>query len=198
MLRDGRRATALEVQWGLLERAHKYEQLHGLACVDETVGLDVLRRWEQVLTGLEHDPDSVAHWVDWVAKRRLVDGYADRHGMAPGAPTLKAIDLQYHDLRPHKSLAARAGLETLVDQADVDSAVTEPPTSTRAYFRGRCLAKYPDEIVAANWDSIVFDVGREPLRRVPMMEPLRGTADHVARLIDESDSAVELLDRLGS
>jgi proteasome accessory factor A len=52
--------------------------------------------------------------------------------------------------------------------------------------------------VAANWDSIVFDVGREPLRRVPMMEPLRGTADHVARLIDESDSAAELLDRLGS
>ena len=95
-------------------------------------------------------------------------------------------------------MATRAGLETLVDPVDVDRATTEPPTSTRAYFRGRCLAKYPDEIVAANWDSIVFDVGREPLRRVPMMEPLRGTADHVARLIDESDSAVELLDRLGS
>ncbi len=30
MLRDGRRATALEVQWGLLERARKYEQTHGL------------------------------------------------------------------------------------------------------------------------------------------------------------------------
>ena len=52
--------------------------------------------------------------------------------------------------------------------------------------------------MAANWDSIVFDVGREPLRRVPMMEPFRGTADHVARLIDESDRAVELLERLGS
>ena len=35
MLRDGRRATALEIQWGLLERARKYEQLHGLACVGE-------------------------------------------------------------------------------------------------------------------------------------------------------------------
>ena len=85
-----------------------------------------------------------------------------------------------------------------MDQADVDDAVSKPPTTTRAYFRGRCLDKYPDEIVAANWDSIVFDVGREPLRRVPMMEPLRGTAAHVARLIDESDSAVELLERLGS
>ena len=60
MLRDGRRATALEIQWGLLERARKYEQLHGLACVGEEVGRDVLRRWEQVLAGLEHDPPSVA------------------------------------------------------------------------------------------------------------------------------------------
>ena len=57
--------------------------------------------------------------------------------------------------------------------------MTEPPTTTRAYFRGTCLAKWPDDIVAANWDSLVFDIGRDPLRRVPMMEPLRGTADHV-------------------
>ncbi len=42
-LRDGRRVTALEIQWGLLERAHKYEQLHGLACVGEAVGPDVLQ-----------------------------------------------------------------------------------------------------------------------------------------------------------
>src|SRR6478735_5269895 len=197
-LRDGRRVTALEIQWGLLERAHKYEQLHGLACVGEAIGPDVLRRWEQVLTGLEHDPVSVATVVDWVAKQRLVDGYAERHQIEPGSARLKAIDLQYHDLRPDKGLASRAGLETIVDPVDVDEAVSKPPTTTRAYFRGRCLDKYPDEIVAANWDSIVFDVGREPLRRVPMMEPLRGTADHVARLIDESDSAVELLERLGS
>ena len=67
-----------------------------------TSGRDVLARWEHVLAGLEHDPDSVAHWVDWVAKRRLVDGYAERHGLEPGDARLKAIDLQYHDLRPDK------------------------------------------------------------------------------------------------
>jgi proteasome accessory factor A len=198
LLRDGRRATALEVQWGMIERARKYEHSHGLECVGGDVGLDVLSRWERVLAGLERDPDSVANWVDWAAKRRLVDGYAARHGIAPGSPRLKAIDLQYHDLRVDRSLALRAGLDTLVDRDDVVRAITEPPTTTRAYFRGRCLAKYADEIVAANWDSIVFDVGRDPLRRVPMMEPLRGTAEHVARLIDESDTAAELLERLGS
>jgi proteasome accessory factor PafA2 len=196
-LRDGRRATALEVQWGLLERARKYELSHGLDCIGEETGRDVLDRWETVLTGLEHDPPSVAHWVDWLAKQRLVEGYAARHGAAPGSARLKAIDLQYHDLRSERCLASRAGLETLVDADEVAWAVEHPPRSTRAYFRGRCLDKFPDDIVAANWDSLVFDVGRDPLRRVPMMEPLRGTADHVATLIDQSETAAELLDRLG-
>jgi proteasome accessory factor PafA2 len=197
-LRDGRRATALEIQWGLLEKARKYEQTHGLASVGEQVGADVLSRWESVLAGLESDPGSVAHWVDWLAKQRIIDGYRERHGLAPDSPKLKAIDLQYHDMRVERCLALRAGLDTLVEQADAESAMTNPPTTTRAYFRGRCLAKFPDDIVAANWDSLVFDVGRDPLKRVPMMEPLRGTAEHVANLIDESETVSELLDRLGA
>jgi Pup amidohydrolase len=197
MLRDGSRATALEIQWGLLERARKYEQSHGLACVGADVSLDVLDRWEAVLTGLESDPATVAGQVDWVAKQRLVDGYAARHDIEPGSAKLKAIDLQYHDLRADRCLALRAGLDTIVTPDEVAAAMTEPPTTTRAYFRGRCLAKFPDEVVAANWDSLVFDIGRDPLRRVPMMEPLRGTADHVGTLIDQSETARELLDRLG-
>ena len=42
LLRNGRRATALEVQWGMLERARKYERSHGLTAVGESVGADVL------------------------------------------------------------------------------------------------------------------------------------------------------------
>jgi proteasome accessory factor A len=198
ILRDGRRATALELQWGLLERARKYEQTHGLHTVGEQTGADVLAKWERVLAGLEGDPVGVADWVDWVAKQRLVEGYAERHSLTPASAKLKAIDLQYHDLRPDRCLALKVGLETMVAQADVDAAMVDPPTTTRAYFRGRCLQKYPNEVVAANWDSLVFDVGRDPLRRVPMMEPLRGTADHVGKLIDESATASELLQRLGA
>jgi proteasome accessory factor A len=198
ILRDGRRATALEVQWGLLERARKYEHTHGLVPVGEQTGADVLAKWERVLAGLERDPAGVANWVDWVAKRRLVDGYAERHGLEPASAKLKAIDLQYHDLRRDRCLALRVGLDTMVAEADAIAAMVDPPTTTRAYFRGRCLQKYPTEVVAANWDSLVFDVGRDPLRRVPMMEPLRGTADHVGKLIDESATASELLQRLGA
>jgi proteasome accessory factor A len=156
-----------------------------------------MHRWERVLGGLESEPHSVAHWVDWIAKKRLVDGYAERHDLPAASARLKAIDLQYHDLRPDRCLADRAGLERLIDPDEAQRAMTEPPTTTRAYFRGTCLAKFPDDIVAANWDSLVFDIGRDPLRRVPMMEPLRGTAEHVATLIDSCDTAAQLLERLG-
>ena len=142
MLRDGRRATAIEVQWGLLERARKYERPHGLSAVGEAVGADVLDRWERVLAGLEHDPTRVAHWVDWVAKQRLVDGYAERHGLEPASAKLKAIDLQYHDLR-RRALPGPAGRARDDRHAGrgATPAMTDPPTTTRAYFRGRCLAE---------------------------------------------------------
>ena len=42
LLADGRRATALEIQFGLLEAAVKYEQHQGLGSVGEEVGHDVL------------------------------------------------------------------------------------------------------------------------------------------------------------
>ena len=76
--------------------------------------------------------------------------------------------------------------------------MAEPPGTTRAYFRGRCLAKWPDAVVAANWDSMVFDVGADPLRRVPMMEPLRGTKALTGNLLESCATASELIARLGA
>jgi proteasome accessory factor A len=196
--RDGRQVTALEVQWQLLEAAQKYERERGLECVGEEVGVEVLRRWEEVLTALEADRSTLAKQLDWVAKERLFEGYMERHGIGWSDARLRALDLQYHDIRPDKSLFARVGMDRLVGDDEVLRGTTEPPSTTRAYFRGRCLQKWPDDIVAANWDSLVFDVGADPLRRVPMMEPLRGTEAHVGRLLNECTTAAELLERLGS
>ncbi len=196
---DGRKMRAIEIQWEYLNLARKYAQSHGLEAVGgDDVGNDVLDRWEAMLAALESDPMSLATQLDWVAKLRLYEGFADRHGLDWDDPKLAALDLQYHDLRPDKSLARRMGLERITDDAEVDLAVSEPPPTTRAYFRGRCLEKFGEAIVAANWDSMVFDIGSDPLRRVPMLEPLRGTLKHVGNLLDECDDAAELLRRLGS
>ena len=89
-------------------------------------------------------------------------------------------------------------MKTLFDPEEARRAMVEPPTDTRAYFRGRCLAKYPSEVVAASWDSLIFDVGRESLVRVPMMEPEKGTEEHVGALFDRCPSAKDLLEVITS
>ncbi len=196
-LKDGTSITAVELQWELYDRARKYSEVRGLDAIGPS-GDEVLRRWEEVLTALETDPMSLHDQLDWVAKYRLIGGYREKHGLDWDDPRLAAMDLQYHDLRPGKSLFLRLPMQRMTSDDEVIAAVQEPPGDTRAFFRGKCLQKWSTQIVAANWDSLVFDLGSEPLRRVPMMEPTRGTATHVGELIAESATAAELLGKLGS
>ena len=199
-LADGTTASALELQWELFGAARKYAEEFGLGALgdDGEVGALVMGHWEVVLEGLESDPTSLSDTLDWVAKQQLLLAYQDRHGCDWGDPRLAALALQYHDLRPGRSIAQRLGLRRLVSDADVNRAVYEPPAGTRAWFRGKCLARWPDAVVTANWDSLVFDVGTDPLRRVPMMDPLKGTAEHTGALLAESTDPADLLERLNS
>ncbi len=197
-LAEGGCISALDLQWEYLTWARKYAESRGLEAVGEEVGAEVLRRWEAVLTALETDPMSLAGTLDWVAKYQLLSAYRERDGLGWDSARLAAMDLQYHDLRPERSLSARLDLERLTTDDEVASATTQPPRTTRAWFRGRCLQRWAPQIVAANWDSMVFDVGSDPLRRVPMMEPLKGTAEMVDALLDECATPIELLRRLGA
>jgi len=199
-LTDGSTATALELQWELFGAARKYAEEDGLGALgdDGTVGALVMEHWESVLEGLESDPAALADTLDWVAKRELLQAYMERHGCGWHDPRVAALALQYHDLRPDKSVFRRLGLRTLIEPGKVAAAVGEPPKGTRAWFRGKCLARWPDAVVTANWDSLVFDIGADPLRRVPMMDPLKGTAEHTGALLAESTSPADLLNRLNS
>jgi Pup amidohydrolase len=200
-LLDGGRITAVELQWEFLRLAQKYADETGLdACGGDDVGGMVLSRWESVLGALERDPMTLDGQLDWVTKLSLFGAYMDRDGLEWSDPKLSLLDLQYHDVRPDRSLyekLVRAGkVERLVEEHDVHLAMTVPPSSTRAYFRGECLARWPDSVVAANWDSVILDVGSDPLRRIPMMEPLRGTKAHVQPLFDQVGTPAELVERL--
>ncbi len=195
---DERSRTAWDFQDQLWTLAERYVDERGGAAVAEHDEVRfILDQWREMLDGVRDDPASVADRVDWVAKQRIVDGYRERYDLAADDARLRAIDLQYHDLRPERSLAARVGLRRLFDEPAIDAAVNEPPPSTRAYFRGQCVTRFAGEIAAANWDSVVFDLGDGPLQRVPMPDPLRGTAAMTAHLFETNSSAIDLLAALG-
>ncbi len=194
---DERSRSAWDFQEELWTLARSYVERTGAEAVggEEEVAT-ILGQWREMLDGVRDDRDAVADRVDWVAKLRIVEGYQRRYDLGPHDAKLRAIDLQYHDLRPSHSLAQRVGLRVICPEGEVREAVHNPPASTRAYFRGQCVARYPEQIVAANWDSVVFDLGDGPLQRVPMLDPLRGTHALTSELLETSATASELLDAL--
>jgi proteasome accessory factor A len=200
-LADGRTITALDLQGEYLDRARKFvDDRLGEDADDQT--RDVLDRWESVLARLAADPMQLAGELDWVAKLRLLEGYRERDGLQWDSPRLQLVDLQYSDIRPEKGLyhrlVSRGAMKTLLPADAAASAVSAPPEDTRAFFRGECLRRYGPSIAAASWDSVIFDVGRESLVRVPMLEPQRGTRAHVGELLDRCATAAELIEALNS
>jgi hypothetical protein len=200
-LSDGRTITAVDLQGEYLDRARKFVDDRLGEDVDEQTR-DVLDRWESVLTRLAADPMQLARELDWVAKLRLLEGYRDRDGLEWDSPRLQLIDLQYSDVRPEKGLyhrlASRGAMQTLLPAGAAESAVTAPPEDTRAFFRGECLRRYGPSVAAASWDSVIFDIGRDSLVRVPMLEPQRGTRAHVGELLDRCPTAADLIEALNS
>jgi hypothetical protein len=197
-LADGRRLSAVELQWEYFRLGRKYAQDNE---TDEVTD-DVLDRWEGILEGLETDPLTRAKDIDWVAKLSLMEAYRDRDGLEWSDAKLKMIDLQYHDVRRSKGLyhklVGSGKIPRLVSSEEVEHAVDNPPLDTRAYFRGESLRRFSDSVVAASWDALIFDTGAEPLRKVPTMEPTKGTRAHVQDLFDASPDASALLANLSS
>lgn len=193
---DGRSLTAVELQW---------EYYAAVAAHLERVGTQAWQRavmdwWQIVLERAEDDPARLVGLVDWATKWELLDGYASRHGLSVTHDRVKMVDLQYHDLRHDRGLfnrlVARNRVERVTTDAQIDHAVTSPPEDTRAWFRGECIRRFPDAVVAAGWDAVVLDVGADALQRIPMMEPGRGTRALTQALFERAATAKDLLAEL--
>jgi Pup amidohydrolase len=195
-LSDGRKFTAIEIQRLYLEGAHRF---FDRSEADQGTR-DVLKRWESVLDRLEEDPMQLSRELDWVIKLKLIQSYKEKKNCGWEDSRLAMMDLQYHDLRSAKGLYAALEKDHYVDRLITDREIEEaeqnPPTDTRAYFRGTCLKKFPKEVYATSWSSILFDVGNTTIKRVPLMEPLRGTQSLTGSLLESARSVEEVLSRL--
>ena len=198
-LRDGTKLTGLELMWEYHDQVAAYLDVRGTA--DDPDTAEVMHLWADVLTRLGRDPSSCAADLDWVAKQQVLEGYRERDGLDWSDARLRAVDIQWSDVRPEKGLfhrlEERGRMTRLVEPAAVEQAVTLPPEDTRAWFRGQCLDKFPTAIAAASWDSVIFDVpGRQALQRVPMLEPEKGTRAQVGALLDRSPDVTTLMREL--
>jgi len=194
-LERGGSRSAVQVQAEYLEMAQRYLRANPAPEL-----ADLVAQWERVLGALERDPMELATHIDWVVKKALIERFMGRKGLDWEAPQVQMLDLQYHDLRRDRGLyylLERQGqVERIVTDEEIHRAIQEPPEDTRAYFRGRCLQRYGAEVFGVNWDSISFGIGDEPIKRVLMTEPLKGSKAHVERLLLDSPTTADLVRNL--
>lgn len=197
-LANGHRMQAVEIQREYLDQAQRYVAERG---ADAQVR-DILQKWAYVLDGLATDPLSLRREIDWVAKWHLLTAYMDKRAENWDSSRVAMMDLQYHDLRPERGLyfllERQGSVERILSEADIVEAIENPPTDTRAYFRGMVLKKFRDQVFGVNWDSLSFNLGEGPIKRILMEEPLKGTKAHVQGLLERSNTAAELVANLSA
>ncbi len=195
-LTKGNYFTAVEIQKEYLDLAVKYCQQQE----DDKFAPMVLKEWEYVLGKLEKEPMELCQEIDWIIKKNLITNYMSRHSLAWDNPRVAMLDLQYHDIRKARGLYhlldKRGQVRRVLDDSDIAHAITDPPSDTRAYFRGTCQRKYGKEIFGINWDSISFNLDDNNVKRIMMAEPTKGTQMLVEELIESSPDAKTLIRNL--
>ncbi len=197
-LSSGHMTTAIAIQRDFLHAAHNFFACHDLSPATK----DVLIRWESVLDTLEKDPMLLARELDWVAKRQMIESYIDRKGCGWNDPRVALMDLQYHDVRPDKGLyyTLERGnrIDRLLDDEEIQKAEHVAPNESRAYFRGLCLKKFPKHIYGMSWTSVLFDMGNDTIKRIPLMDPTRGTSELTNELMDGVETPEDLFFKLST
>ena len=161
--------------------------------VEDAQAHRALALWRQVLDVLEqwrHDgAGPAAQMVEWVAKYELCEGLRRRSGTGWDDPRLAALDIQWADLRPGRSVVDRldaAGrVHRLVSEAEIQRAADTPPEGTRAAIRGTAIRRHP-QIVGASWTCLLLDVpGAPELARLRLPDDVVVGPDETATILEE-------------
>lgn len=208
-LANGRKTTAIDLQRRFLDFAREYRLKRD---VPHVPGADeILEDWSDTLDGLgnlklsrdfdlDRDPFELRQRLDWVVKLWLFNRYRRKRNLTWEHPQLKVLDLQYHNISRDEGIfysLRRQGLtESILGDAEISAFVTESPSATRAWFRSKCMQKFPGEVYLMNWEVVGFDHG-DIHRMVPLLNPLKGTRDRFQQVFDEAGNSRELLDIIG-
>ena len=184
-LAAGGEVSALDAQLDYYSRAADFVASRGADPITE----QVLDLWGRTLKAVESgDLSGVDTEIDWVIKKKLIDRYAERHGLDLSSPRIAQLDLTYHDVRPGRGLysllAAKGQASRVVTDEDITTAVTVPPQTTRARLRGEFVAAAQDAARDYTVDWVHLKLNDQAQRTVLLKDPFKATDERVTKLIE--------------
>jgi proteasome accessory factor A len=167
-----------------------WQAVNELCDLSDPAKASLVADWDAVLLDLEADPMRCRNRLDWVAKLALVQEFRQTQSLSGTDPWLQSLDLEYHRLDRqaglYYALEQAGSIMGIPDEASVFRAISDPPRTTRAYIRGRCIQKFASSVVAAQWDHITLQ-GSRKLLKISLLDVF--TVDEVAAYAKVVDSA---------
>jgi len=169
-MRNGTTIPAIELQRRYLDAAKKY-----FGRRDAQTDM-ILTEWETILNDLEHDPLSTSDRLDWSAKRVLYQQFIDETGASWQDDMLQSLDLEYHNVSPlvglYYGLEQSGSMRRVVTDAEVEAAITTPPSNTRALGRGHIVSQLvtrPGARYVIDWDAVYVERNKQLDLKNPFM-----------------------------
>jgi proteasome accessory factor A len=189
--------SAIDIQEWYLEKSKLYLSQIGY----DDSSRQVIDFWEQALTGLRNNKEDLADRVDWIAKLALINKYREKQNLTLNDDLIQSLDFKYSEITSDDGIAQvlrrKNFLKQYLEASEVDKAISEPPTDTRAWFRGKAISKFSKSIAAASWDSLILDFDKnQPLFRISTTDPLKGTKSLTGEIINQSDTALDLVNSI--
>jgi len=182
-LANGREASAFDIQSEYLNRARRYQEKKGLSPLED----QALDMWEHCLTQIDKDPFGLDRECDWVIKHRLIEGYRAKNDLTLTHPKVALMDLQYHDVSRERSLfylmQARGLVERMCTDAAIDTAIDEPPQTTRARLRGEFIRRAKERRRDFTVDWVHLKLNDQAQRTVLCKDPFKSRDERVEKLI---------------
>ena len=188
-LANGRDLSALDLQREYYEKVRAFADRREIATDPTSVPALVLDLWERTLVAIEAgDTTAIETEIDWVIKKRMIDRYADRHGLELSDPRLAQLDLAYHDIKRSRGLyyrlAQRGLVRVLVDDESSRLARTVPPQTTRAKLRGDFIKRAQERHRDFTVDWVHLKLNDQAQRTVLCKDPFLAEDERVTRLIE--------------
>jgi proteasome accessory factor A len=183
-LANGRELSAIEIQTEYLDRTQRFMERRGI----DTQSRKLLDEWQNAIEALaEGEPQRLVRKVDWVAKQHLVERYRRKHGLPLSSPRVALLDLAYHDVNRNRGLyyviERSAQADRIATDAEIQTAVREPPQTTRAKLRGDINRNAKQKRRDYTVDWVHLKLNDQAQRTVLCKDPFRSEDDRVEQLI---------------
>ena len=185
-LSSGREITALQMQ------NEMYNIVLSMPGLDEILEKPfyryALNLWRRSLDALESEDYSLVDMeLDWMIKRKFMNSYKEKHQLNDMDSRLILLDISYHNIRKDRGLfyilEKSAMAKTLITNNDVNSAMENPPETTRAALRGRFIKVAQEKKRDFTVDWVNLKINDQQQSSIACKDPFKNIDERVDKLI---------------